>query len=77
MPLKLLQVEQSKIITCILQKKGIVLNNENNNKWVLDNIAKKDYTHVFTSYKIALLKRFKNSVLDHIALLYLLLMKSI
>lgn len=47
------------------QGKRIALNGENNNKQVFDNIAKRRYTHLFTSLEKILLKRFKYIVLDH------------
>ena len=62
--LKLLQVEQSKLINQIPQSKRIVLNSENNTRNVLASIANKGYTHVFTSPEISLSKKFKSSVLD-------------
>lgn len=52
------------MINRISQEKGIVFNRKNNNKCILEDIVKKRYTHVFTSSKIALSKKFKNSVLD-------------
>lgn len=59
MPLKLLQEEQSKIINCIPYRKSIVLNEKNNTKQILANIAIKGYTHIFTSPEIAFSKKFK------------------
>ena len=64
MPLKLLQIEQSEMINRIPRGKGIVLNGENNNKRVLEDIARGGYTHIFTSPEIALSKKFKNCILD-------------
>ena len=64
MPLKLLQSEQSNMINKILHGKAIVLNGENNQKHTQQKIANEGYTHVFTSPEIALLKKFKQHVLD-------------
>ena len=64
MPLKLLQAKQSKFINQIPQTKGMVLNGKNNTRNVIATIANKRYTHVFTSSKIALFKKFKSSVFD-------------
>ena len=64
MLLKLLQAEQSEMINCIPHGKGIILNEENNTKPVLANIATGGYTHVFTSPEIAFSKKFKQSILD-------------
>ena len=64
MPLKLLQAEQSEMINHLPHGKAIVLNGENNQKHVQDDIARGNYTHVFTSPEIALSKKFKKHVLD-------------
>lgn len=64
MPLKLLQAEQSKVINQLLQGKAIVLKEENNQKSILAEVAKGGYTHVFTSPKITLSKKFKKCILD-------------
>ena len=65
MPLKLLQAEQSEKINGLLGGKGIILHRENNTNSVLAEIANKGYSHVFTSPKIALSKKFKKGILDH------------
>ena len=64
MPLKLLQAEQSEKINLLPEGKGFVLNRENNTNSVLAEIANGGYTHVFTSPEIALLKKFKQFILD-------------
>lgn len=65
MLLKLLQVEQSKMINKKLsQSKAMVFNSKNNQKHVQDEIACRCYIHVFTSPEIELLKKFKKHVLD-------------
>lgn len=64
MPLKLLQAEQSEMINRIPRGRGIILSGKNNNKRVLEDIARGGYTHVFTSPEIALSKKFKNCILD-------------
>lgn len=64
MLLKLLQAKQSKIINCLPYEKAIVLNKENNQKHMQDKITQGHYINVFTSPKIALLKKFKKLVLD-------------
>lgn len=64
MSLKLLQIEQSKLINQIPQSKEIVLNRKNNMWNVLAGIANRGYTHVFTSSEIALSKKFKNNILN-------------
>lgn len=56
-PLKLLKVKQNKIINYkLLQKKLIILNSKNNHKHIQDEITCRCYIHIFTSFKIALLK---------------------
>lgn len=64
MPLKLLQAEQSKMINHLPYGKPIILNGENNQKHVQDDIAQGNYTHIFTSPKIAFSKKFKKHFLD-------------
>lgn len=59
MLLKLLQVEQIKMINYILYGKDIIINKENNTKQVLVDIVMGDYTHVFTSLEIVFSKKFK------------------
>lgn len=63
MPLKLLQTEQNIMINRIAQGKAIVLTKENNQKDMQQSIASRNYTHIFTSPKIALSKKFKANVL--------------
>lgn len=63
-PLKLLQAEQSEKINLLPGRKGIVLNGENNTSSVLAEIANGGYSHVFSSPGIALLKKFKQNILD-------------
>lgn len=65
MPLKLLQAEQCLSINSIPNGKGLILNGKNNRKEVLQDAAKGGYTHIFTSPKIALSKKFKQNVLDN------------
>lgn len=57
--LKLLQSEQSNIINEIFHRKSIVLNAKNNKKHTQEKITNKDYTYIFISFEIALLKKFK------------------
>lgn len=64
MPLKLFQAEQSLMINQKPTGKALVFNGENNHKHIHQQAAKGDYTHIFTSLKIALSKKFKNNVLD-------------
>lgn len=52
------------MINRISQKRDIVLNRVNNNKWVLENIAQRGYTYVFTGPEIVFSKKFKNCNLD-------------
>lgn len=63
-PFKLLQAEQNAIINRIARGKVIALTEENNQKDVQKSIANQNYSHVFTSPKIALSKKFKANVLD-------------
>ena len=80
MPLKLLQEEQSEKINLLLGGKGYVLNGENNINSMLAKIANGGYTHIFTSPEIALLKKFKQFILDHFSFikrLYLLAVNEI
>lgn len=53
------------MINCIPNGKVIALIRENNLKAVQQAIATKGYTHIFTSPKIALSKKFKANVLDN------------
>lgn len=65
MPLKLLQTEQNDMINVRLPKSNaIVLNGYNNQESTQQAIVTGDYTHVFTSPEIALLKKFKKNILD-------------
>lgn len=64
MPLKLFQVEQSKKINLLLRGKDFVLNGENNINNILAEIANSGYTHIFTSPRIALSKKFEQNILD-------------
>ena len=64
MPLKLLQAEQSHLIDRIPGGKALVLNGENNHKYIFQQAARGGYTQVFTSPEIALSKKFKKSILD-------------
>lgn len=64
MQLKLLQAEQSEKINYLPGGKEIVLNRENNINSVLAEIANGRYSHVFTSSEIALLKKFKQNILN-------------
>lgn len=52
------------MINRIASGKAIALTGENNHKAVQQSIARKNYTHVFTSPEIALSKKFKANVLD-------------
>lgn len=61
MPLKLLQTEQYAIINYFPNSKVIVLSGNNNYKLVQLNIARRNYTHVFTSFEIALSKKFRSA----------------
>lgn len=49
MPLKLFQIKQSLIINQKLTGKAMVLIGEKNHKHIYLQIAKKDYTYIFTS----------------------------
>lgn len=51
------------MIKQILEGKSFIFNDNNNNKQVLDNIAKEIYTHIFISPKIVISKKFKNNVI--------------
>lgn len=64
MPLKLLQVKQSKIINHLLNEKAIILNRENNQKLIQDDITQENYINVFTSLEITLSKKFKKRIFD-------------
>ena len=64
MPLKLLQAEQCEMINRLPQGKAIVLNGENSQKKVFARVARRHYTHVFTSPEITLSKKFKKCILD-------------
>lgn len=64
MPLKLLQAEQSQMINWIPNSKALVLNGENNYKHIHKQVARGDYTYIFTSPEIVLLKKFNKNILD-------------
>ena len=53
-------MEQNAIINPILNKKAIILIVKNNQKAVQEAVTKKLYMHVFTSSKMALLKKIQN-----------------
>ena len=53
------------MINRVPQGKAIALTRENNQKETQQLIATKAYTHIFTSPKIALSKKFKANVLDN------------
>lgn len=63
-PLKLLQAEQSEKINRLPGGKRIVLNRENNTNDILAEIVNREYSHIFTSPKTALSKKFKQNILD-------------
>lgn len=65
MPLKLLQAEENNMINQIANKKTITLTRKNNQKIVQKFIASQNYTHIFSSQKIILFKKFKANILDH------------
>lgn len=65
MPLKLLQAKQYELINRLPGGNAIVLNGENNSNAVFTEVARGDYTHVFTSPKIAISRKFKKGLLDH------------
>lgn len=65
MLLKFFQVEYSFIITQKPNKKVFVLNGKNNYKYIYRQVVKKDYIYIFTSFKIAFLKKFKKNILDN------------
>lgn len=64
MSLKCLQAKQSEMINQLPNEKVLVLNSKNNYKHVHKQAAKGGYTHIFTSPKIALSKKFKKNILD-------------
>lgn len=64
MSLKLLQAEQSEMINQIPNGKALVLNGENNHKYIHKQAATGGYTHIFTSPEIAFSKKFKKNVFD-------------
>lgn len=65
MSLKCLQAEQSKIINQFPNGRALVLNDENNHKHVYKKARKRGYTHIFTSFEIALFKKLKKNILDN------------
>lgn len=78
--LKVLQAEQNSMINCISCGKAIALTGENNQKIVQQSIWSSDYTHIFTSPKIALFKKLKANILDNLCFarwLYLLAINEI
>ncbi len=65
MSLKLLQVEQSKLINRLPRSRGIVLNGENSSNSVFTEVSKRKYTYVFTNPKIAIFMKYKKCVFNH------------
>lgn len=53
------------MINQIPNGKAITLTGENNQKDVQEAIARESYTHIFTSFEIALSKKFKTNILDN------------
>lgn len=43
----------------------MILNGKNKHKHIYWQAAKEDYTHIFTSLKIAFSKKFKKNILDN------------
>ena len=52
------------MINQIPNGKALVLNAKNNHKHIYKQVAKSGYTHIFNSFKIALLKKFKKNILN-------------
>lgn len=66
MPLKLLQVEQNKMINKKLSNSyTIVLNSDNNRKNIKYKIIRGHYTYIFISPEIVLSKKFKKNLFDY------------
>ena len=66
MPLKLFQAEENAVINQIPNDKAIVLTGENNQKHTQIQIGTHGFIHLITSPEIALLKKFKQNVLDNL-----------
>lgn len=49
----------------IPNSKAIALTRKNNQKYTQIQIAIQDYIHIFTSFKITFLKKFKQNILDN------------
>lgn len=62
--LKLLQVEQSKLINRLPGGRSIIFNGENSSNSMFIDVSKRKYTHIFTSPEIAVSKKFKKYILD-------------
>lgn len=53
------------MINHIPNKKALVLNSKNIQKHIHTQVAKRDYTQIFTSSKIVLSKKFKKNILNN------------
>lgn len=51
----------------IPNNKALVLNKENNHKYICKQMLKNGYTHFFTSSEIAFSKKFKKNILNNSA----------
>lgn len=49
-----------------MSKKAIALIGKNNQKVIQQSITRQNYTHIFTSPKIILSKKFQTNVLDNL-----------
>lgn len=65
MSLKLLQVEQSKLINRLPGKRSIVFNGENSFNSVFNEISKGKYIYIFINLEITISKKFKKYIFDH------------
>ena len=52
------------MINQLPNRKGLVLNGENNHKHIHKQVALRVYTYIFTSPEIVFSKKFKKNVLD-------------
>lgn len=65
MSLKLLQIEQNKLINWLSKERNIVFNSENIHHNIFNKVSKGEFTHVFISSEIAISKKFKKCILEH------------
>lgn len=60
-------MKQNKLINKLLKRRGIIFNGENSSNNVFTKVCKGGYIYIFTSLEIAISKRFKKYIFDHLS----------